>query len=247
MDNSSAASDKGSPAAWPPRQAPHHPPPQLAATDPSVKWHPDYQAHQLVPQHFVYTVACIYTSKETTFDEVMCVVPKVWKRLMVTFAWNLIVVLAYNMVAFLVLLPWLGSVGPSTTGLVILCLVLVIYMMGFVYISIIWHLASVVSVLEDDCGIEAMFKSKALVKGKMIISIAIFVFLNLCFILIQLACQKFVVVGESLWSRIGRNYSATTTNAFSSSSKKPYEDVVLSGGGNKNFGGMLTWRCLMRS
>ncbi|KAG8373568.1 hypothetical protein BUALT_Bualt11G0038000 [Buddleja alternifolia] len=44
-----------------------------------------------------------------------------------------------------------------------------------------------------------------------------------------------------------RNYSTTTTNAFSSSSKKPYDDVVLSDGGNKNFGGMLTWRCLMRS
>ncbi|KAI3451551.1 hypothetical protein Pfo_008216 [Paulownia fortunei] len=152
----------------------------------------------------VYTVACIYTTKETTFGEVMRVVPKVWKRVMVTFAWSFIIVLVYNLAAFSILVSWLGSnISPITTRPAIWGSFFVIYMMGFVYISIIWHLASVVSVLEEDCGIEAMMKSMALVKGKMAISVAVFMFLNLCFMLIQLAFQRFVVLGESFWGRIG--------------------------------------------
>ena len=75
--------------------------------------------------------------------------------------------------------------------------------MGFVYISVVWHVASVVSVLEDDCcGIQAMVKSKALIKGKMKLAISIFLFLNLWFIGIQMAYERYVVLGGSVWWRI---------------------------------------------
>ncbi|PIM98282.1 hypothetical protein CDL12_29238 [Handroanthus impetiginosus] len=151
----------------------------------------------------VYTVACIYTRKEVTCFQVMSVVPKIWKRLTVTFAWSFIVVFVYNMTSFFVLIPWVGSIGPGVGGVAILGPLLIIYMMGFVYISIIWHLASVVSVLEEVCGVEAMIKSRGLVKGKMVISFAIFLLLNLCFVLIQVGFHRFVVVGKSFWSRIG--------------------------------------------
>ncbi|KAK4416684.1 hypothetical protein Salat_2493900 [Sesamum alatum] len=157
----------------------------------------------------VCIVACDYTRKETTFMDVMIiVVPHVWKRLVVTFAWSFIVVLAYNVVAFMTLLPPLTSSAisrPSTARVVLSGIVFVMYVVGFVYISIIWHLATVVSVLEQECGIEAMMKSKELVRGKMAVSGGVFLFLNSCFVLVQVGLERFVVVvgDQSFWGRIG--------------------------------------------
>uniref|UniRef100_A0A5B7BX90 Polyadenylate-binding protein 1-B-binding protein n=1 Tax=Davidia involucrata TaxID=16924 RepID=A0A5B7BX90_DAVIN len=151
----------------------------------------------------VYTIACIYTAKEITFKKVMSVVPKVWKRLMVTFIWNFIIVFAYNVVALVLLVLWVILIGPATIGLVILAIFVILYLMGFVYTSVVWHLASVVSVLEDVYGIQAMIKSNALIKGKMGVAIAIFLLLTLCFIVIQLVFQWYVVLGKSFGSRIG--------------------------------------------
>lgn len=146
----------------------------------------------------VEAVARVYTAREVRFLEVMGVVPRVWKRVMITFVWSLMVVVVYNMAAFSLLFPWTrGSdwrVGPMVG----------VYVFGFVCISIIWHLASVVSVLEEDCGVVAMVKSMGLVKGRVVISGAVFLLLNLCFVSIQMVFQRFVVVGELLvWRRIG--------------------------------------------
>ncbi|XP_057495636.1 uncharacterized protein LOC130780631 [Actinidia eriantha] len=151
----------------------------------------------------VYTIACVYTSKEINLKRVISVVPKVWKRLMITFIWNFIVVFIYNILALLVLILWEALIGPSSIGVPILAILIFFYLMGFVYISVVWHVASVVSVLEDDCcGIQAMVKSKALIKGKMKLAISIFLFLNLWFIGIQMAYERYVVLGGSVWWRI---------------------------------------------
>ncbi|KAL2241256.1 uncharacterized protein LOC105178380 [Sesamum indicum] len=156
----------------------------------------------------VCTVACDYTRKETMLTDVMtAVVPNVWKRLLVTFAWSFIIVLSYNVVAFLVLLPspLVSSTSPSPARAVFSGVLFVVYVVGFVYVSIIWHLATVVSVLEQECGIEAMMRSKELVRGKVVISGGVFLFLNSCFVLIQVGFERFVVVdvGGSFWGRIG--------------------------------------------
>uniref|UniRef100_A0A2K2BEX8 Uncharacterized protein n=1 Tax=Populus trichocarpa TaxID=3694 RepID=A0A2K2BEX8_POPTR len=50
----------------------------------------------------VYTIASIYTDREVSFKKVMSVVPKVWKRLMVTFLSIFVAFFAYNAVAILV-------------------------------------------------------------------------------------------------------------------------------------------------
>lgn len=145
----------------------------------------------------IHAVECFYAKKEITFVELMSVVPKVWKRLTVTFIWSFILLFVYNIAAFSILFP---NINLGRFNIVIWGALLLIYMMGFVYISIIWHLACVVSVLEDDCcGIEAMMKSKAIVKGKMVISFIVFLFMNSCFVSIQVALQR---LGESYWSRI---------------------------------------------
>ncbi|XP_010260469.1 PREDICTED: uncharacterized protein LOC104599567 [Nelumbo nucifera] len=154
----------------------------------------------------VYMVACVYTAKEITFRKIMSVVPKVWKRLMVTFLWNFIIVFAYNMVALLIVILIAFAVGPAgAAGAAVLLILLVVYLVGLVYITVVWHLASVVSVLEDSYGIQAMIKSKALIKGKMWVAGAIVLLFNLAFLLIQIAFEKLVVHGWSLGvaSRVG--------------------------------------------
>lgn len=154
----------------------------------------------------VYTIACIYTAKDITFRKVMSVVPKVWKRLMVTFLWNFAIVFAYNIVCLLFFLVWIVLIGPSTIGLLVLLILLCLYFVGFVYISVVWHLASVVSVLEEVYGMQAMIKSKVLIQGKMGVCVAIFLVISSCFIAIELVFEKFVVLGRNsipLGNRIG--------------------------------------------
>lgn len=142
----------------------------------------------------VYTVACIYTSKEITFKKVMSVVPKVWKRLMVTFIWNFIIVFAFNVAALLALFIIYVLVGPTVFGLVILIIFSIIYFMIFVCITVVWHLASVISVLEDVYGIQAMLKSKDLIRGKIGVAIFIFLLLSLCSFGINLGFETYVAL-----------------------------------------------------
>ncbi|KAL3513777.1 hypothetical protein ACH5RR_026494 [Cinchona calisaya] len=126
----------------------------------------------------VYTLACIYTGREITFKKVMSVVPKVWKRLMVTFLCTFLAFFAYNLVALLVLILLELMFGEMLIGDILVIILLIVYIAVFVYLTIIWQLGSVVSVLEDSCGIKAMLKSKELIKGKMLITIVIFFKLN---------------------------------------------------------------------
>ncbi|KAL9394564.1 hypothetical protein Peur_013849 [Populus x canadensis] len=145
----------------------------------------------------VYTIACIYTAREVTFKKVMSVVPKVWKRLMVTFLSIFLAVFAYNFVSILVAITCVFLVGPSQVVPLLLFLWMV-YLMGLVYMSIIWQLASVVSVLEEASGFRAMMKSRELIKGKMWVAIIIFLMLNLSSLALHILFENKVVHGSSL-------------------------------------------------
>ncbi|XVE86524.1 hypothetical protein DITRI_Ditri18aG0040500 [Diplodiscus trichospermus] len=132
----------------------------------------------------------------------MSVVPKVWKRLIVTFLWSFANVLVYNIIAGVLLLSSVAFLGLGNLGIAIFVVLLILYLSGFVYISLVWHLASVVSVLEDVYGIKAMKKSKALIKGKMGVAVAMFVVLIICFVGIQVAFESGVVLAWSLGTEI---------------------------------------------
>ncbi|CAK7354874.1 unnamed protein product [Dovyalis caffra] len=155
----------------------------------------------------VYTIACVYTAKPITFKKIMSVVPKVWKRLMVTFIWSFAVVVVYNIVAIVVLIILFVALinhVPAAGFRILLIVVLVIfYSVGLLYITIVWHLASVVSVLEDFYGIKAMRKSKELIKGKMGVAAAIFIVVGICFVGIQFLFETYVVLGWPVGVRIG--------------------------------------------
>ncbi|XWS15208.1 hypothetical protein CRYUN_Cryun35bG0074800 [Craigia yunnanensis] len=146
----------------------------------------------------VYTIACIYTARELTFKKVMSVVPKVWKRLMVTFLCIFVAMFFYNVGAAAVLVIWAISVGASDMGIAFFVVLLLLYFMGFLYLTIIWHLASIVSVLEEAYGLEAMVKSKNLIKGKLWVAIVIFLILNIVLGIILFAFQRLVVHGSTL-------------------------------------------------
>ncbi|XP_039020782.1 uncharacterized protein LOC120152670 [Hibiscus syriacus] len=144
----------------------------------------------------VYTIACIYTARELTFGKVMSVVPRVWKRLMVTFLCTIATMFVYH-VATIFILVSCGLLLMQTDYVdAVLALVLLFYFVGFLYMTIIWQLASVVSVLEEAYGFQAMMKSKSLIKGKLWVATAIFVKLIVSFFIIQTAFQTLVVDGS---------------------------------------------------
>jgi len=148
----------------------------------------------------VYTVASIYAAREVTFSKVMTVVPKVWKRLMVTFLCTFAAFFVYNVMAVLVVIIWALTTGGRGGGVGLFVVLAVFYFAGFVYLSVVWNLASVVTVLEDSCGIGAMVKSNELIRGKMGLSVLIFLKLVVSFGLIQFLFKKTVVHGWSLGS-----------------------------------------------
>lgn len=149
----------------------------------------------------VYTIASIYTSREVGFMKVMSVVPKVWKRVMVTFLCAFLCFFVYNLVSFFVLaiwFVWAFSMRGENDGLAkfIFVIMAIVYVVGSVYLSVIWHLASVITVLEDSYGVKAMLKSKDLLKGKMRIALVFFFKFNLSLGVLNFIFKKFVVHGN---------------------------------------------------
>ncbi|OVA07163.1 hypothetical protein BVC80_1289g84 [Macleaya cordata] len=163
----------------------------------------------------IYTVACVYINDaDINIDKVMNVVPKVLKRLMITFLWNLLIQLVFfSAVALLIMIiKFIVSVlfvsHPEFINfsfiLLIIAMVLVIfYLTGFIYITLIWHLACVVSVLEEDlCGIEAMKKSKELIKGKLWVSLVNLIIFYGSLVMIQVA--SFAIKDKYSWGVLGK-------------------------------------------
>ncbi|PWA85260.1 hypothetical protein CTI12_AA150920 [Artemisia annua] len=153
----------------------------------------------------VYTTACIYASRNLTFTSVCNVVPKVWKRLIVTFLCAFVVFFIYNMLAFFMVVSFMLLLPADTFGDVVFHIMLIFYFIGFVYISIIWQMACVVSVLDSSYGVKAMMKSKNLIKGKRWVAIFIFSKIHLSFFAVQIIFELFVVYGHALgvWRRVG--------------------------------------------
>ncbi|RZC44229.1 hypothetical protein C5167_037169 [Papaver somniferum] len=149
-----------------------------------------------------YTIACAYTTKEISFKEVTSIVPTVWKRLLITFLWALLIMILYNffaiLYAILVVVLIDEALGHSNgDGLHILFhIIIVIYTSGLAYIGVIWHLASVVSVMEESYGYKAILKSKALIKGKTSIALVVFIELQICFMVVLSTIEILVAHGK---------------------------------------------------
>lgn len=131
----------------------------------------------------VYTIASIFTTKEITLKKAMSVVPKVWKRLILTFFLGFAIIFVYNILAGLVMHTILAYADYWSPKKFLMKLIssLLIYFIGFVCIGSIWFLSIVVSVLENSSGIQAMTRSKNLIKGKMGVAFGFSIVLSFCF------------------------------------------------------------------
>eukprot|EP00250_Pteridium_aquilinum_P027219 c34456_g1_i1 orf=302-1294(-) len=124
----------------------------------------------------VYSVACIYTEKSVSYAKVLGVVPTVWKRLLITFLWVFVIIAAYHGISILTIHLTIINFADISTPLFVIVIVLLIIAFVFlhIYISCIWHLASVVSVLEDSYGFFALKRSFNLIKGKQAVAFELF-------------------------------------------------------------------------
>ncbi|GAB4829605.1 hypothetical protein Ancab_019273 [Ancistrocladus abbreviatus] len=131
----------------------------------------------------VFTVASLYTSKPVSFSSTLAAIPSVFKRLFITFLWISLLMLVYNVAFILLLVLIVVAVDTDATLLLMISLLLAFgfFLFVHVYITALWHLASVVSVLEPVCGFAAMKKSYELLKGKMAMAgVFVFGYLLLC-------------------------------------------------------------------
>ncbi|KAL4280883.1 hypothetical protein GQ457_03G032180 [Hibiscus cannabinus] len=147
----------------------------------------------------VYTIACIYTARELSFKKVMSVVPKVWKRLVVTFFSIFVIFFFYLVATVVVVLIWAISIGPvHIVGFTVLAILMILFIVGFLYLITIWHLACTISVLEETYGFPAMVKSKNLIKGKVWLVISIFFILHMVMGFNQVTFEWLVVKGSNI-------------------------------------------------
>lgn len=122
----------------------------------------------------VFTVASLYAAKPASIASSFAALPPILPRLLRTFLWVSLLMLAYHLVFALAVLFLLiifvpnatESSPPSVPFLLFLLLVVFVFLGIHVYISALWHLASVISVLEPLCGLAAMAKSKQLLQGR---------------------------------------------------------------------------------
>ncbi|XP_062105689.1 uncharacterized protein LOC133817246 [Humulus lupulus] len=131
----------------------------------------------------VFTVASLYTSKSVSFSSTVSAIPKVFKRLFVTYLWVSLLMVVYNLlfVGFLILL--IAAIDIQNPFLVVFSLLVIVllFLVVHIYITALWHLASVVSVLEPIYGFAAMKKSYELLKGKTrVAAMLVFVYLAIC-------------------------------------------------------------------
>lgn len=76
---------------------------------------------------------------------------------------------AFVLTVFLLILflaPSPATSPPSLSFVLLLLLIVFVFLAIHVYISALWHLASVITVLEPLCGLAAMSKSKQLLQGR---------------------------------------------------------------------------------
>ncbi|KAE8708520.1 putative Esterase D [Hibiscus syriacus] len=131
----------------------------------------------------VFTVASLYTSKAVSFSSTISAIPKVFKRLFITFGWIALLMFVYNglMIAFLFMFFIVVNTQNVVLSFLAFMVILVLFLGVHVYIMALWHLASVVSVLEPIYGLVAMKKSYELLKGRVNMAcILVFGYLAIC-------------------------------------------------------------------
>ncbi|XP_010536691.1 PREDICTED: uncharacterized protein LOC104811630 [Tarenaya hassleriana] len=131
----------------------------------------------------VFTVASLYTGKPVSFSSTMSAIPLVLKRLFITFLWVSLLMLAYNTVFLIFLVVLIVAIDLQNVLLAVFSMLVIfaLFLGVHVYMTALWHLASVVSVLEPVYGFAAMKKSYELLKGRTWMACSmVFVYMAMC-------------------------------------------------------------------
>ncbi|RWR87045.1 putative transmembrane protein [Cinnamomum micranthum f. kanehirae] len=149
----------------------------------------------------IFTVASCYTSNPITFSSTFHAIPRIFPRLFVTFLWISLLTIIYSAVVFICALVTIAALSGSlriVVYIVIIISICSIFIWVHLYVTSMWQLASVVSVLEPVYGLGAIKKSHALLQGKRLdATILVLGYLLLC-ALISFVFDVVVVHGGEL-------------------------------------------------
>ncbi|KAI3835913.1 hypothetical protein MKW92_025549 [Papaver armeniacum] len=143
-----------------------------------------------------YAVSCFYTSKDPNFKRVVGVFPKVWGRLLITFLLFFFILAICTIVYLGLLLGLMARLHGGARVALIICLSIP-YIIVLIYITNVWNIAMVISVLEKDYGRKALVKSMRLIKGKIWVSSALFTVLAILFTAVIFGFVRRVVPGKT--------------------------------------------------
>ncbi|MCL7051491.1 hypothetical protein MKW94_013284 [Papaver nudicaule] len=115
----------------------------------------------------VFTVASLYASKPVSFIPTLFAIPRIFKHLGLTFFYALLL-MTVTYLAYSIPISVLVSENTNEALLVgFVVIFAIIYILVRNCVTALWHLASVISVLEPDVyGLAAMKKSKQLLRGR---------------------------------------------------------------------------------
>ncbi|KAJ0039881.1 hypothetical protein Pint_27339 [Pistacia integerrima] len=161
-----------------------------------ILWEFSYYLVILIPSllstsAIVCAVTFVYTAKDVTFKKIRGMLPKMWKRVMITSALSFAIEFCYKSFIARVknaivrpLFPDLHQAVNATdidkTKFFIGTIIVLSYVAGSAYIRIIQNLATVVSIIEDLSRKKARMKSKNLIKGKIGVAVFLWLVLGIC-------------------------------------------------------------------
>ncbi|KAF9603678.1 hypothetical protein IFM89_037441 [Coptis chinensis] len=130
----------------------------------------------------VFTFASIYTSKPVSFISTLSTIPRIFKRLFITFLFASLLMIVYNAVFLFCLIAFISSLDANDSTVLYISFFDLFFLFEIhVYVTAMWHLASVVSVLEPVYGWAAMKRSKELLEGNIRLATAlVIVYLVIC-------------------------------------------------------------------
>ncbi|GLJ55755.1 hypothetical protein SUGI_1197350 [Cryptomeria japonica] len=157
----------------------------------------------------VYTVATVDTgNNKPSFAGVMKLVPAVWKRMMITSLWYFIISFMISMAfGFAVCFLAVGFLLFGKSYVIVFYAALIVWFVVLflvsVYLGIVWKVATVVSVMEEDYyGLEGMKKSRRLLEGKRATAWVVTISYMVINGLVGHAALKGYMHLEGLWAKI---------------------------------------------
>ncbi|KAK9080745.1 hypothetical protein SSX86_000503 [Deinandra increscens subsp. villosa] len=155
----------------------------------------------------VFTVASIHTGRDVGFrSSIVKAIPKVWKRLFITFVCIYVTQVVYDVIINVVMAIFRALLDVSNLFAIPLIIVVILYVLGFVYLSVVCQLASVVTVMENINGFKAVKKGKDMIIGKKKVGMGIAFLFYLILAGLILVYFLFVEYGDEVfrWALIWR-------------------------------------------